>query len=114
MGFEIGFVLKVMYLQVAPDKKPCHDSKHSLQSLPHAWAMGGSLLDEKTTWEEFGKGLRLGTPELRKKSASLVFHGFSTNHMHLEIFHFPFYLNVYGQDWRSFIAISLERLPDSS
>ena len=65
MGFEIGFVFKVMYLQVAPDKKPCHDSKHSLQSFPHAWAMGGSLLDEKTTWEEFGKGLRLGTPELQ-------------------------------------------------
>ena len=51
--------------------------------------MGGSLLDEKTTWEEFGKGLRLGNfiqSERSKQSLWYFIVSLDTNQTHLDIF----------------------------
>lgn len=68
--------------------------------------MGGSLLDEKTTWEEFGKGLRLGNfiqSERSKQSLWYFIVSLDTNQTHLDIFQLWFYFERI-LDWHSFIV----------
>lgn len=79
--------------------------------------MGGSLLDEKTTWEEFGKGLRLGNfiqSERSKQSLWYFIVSLDTNQTHRTSFNFDFILNESRIGTALLCRCIFPRFPDSS